>query len=81
MKSYRDYYHATITVTITTVVEYLDVVGVAQRGERGGAWMVKRSQIGSFGGGSVEHPRHWLGAQWAGLFLGAPSCPEPPGAP
>ena len=21
------------------------------------------------------------GAQWVGLFLGVPSCPEPPGAP
>eukprot|EP00964_Phaeocystis_antarctica_P021484 scaffold11928_cov53-Phaeocystis_antarctica.AAC.1 len=23
--------------------------------------------------------RHWLGSQWHGLFLGAPSCPGPPG--
>ena len=23
----------------------------------------------------------WLGAQWVGLFLGVPSCAEPPGAP
>ena len=45
------------------------------------AWMVKRSEIGGFGGGWLEQPRQWLGAQWAGLFLGVPSCPEPPGAP
>ena len=36
--------------------------------------------IGGFGGGWLEHPRQWLGAEWAGLFLGVPSCPEPPGA-
>ena len=23
----------------------------------------------------------WLGAQWSGLALGAPGCPQPPGAP
>ena len=43
--------------------------------------MVKGGEIGDFGGGSLEHPRQWLGAQWRGLFLGVPSCPEPPGAP
>ena len=32
-------------------------------------------------GGPCEHSRQWLGAQWAGLFLGVPSCPESPGAP
>ena len=29
----------------------------------------------------LQCQRQWLGAQWAGLSLGAPSCPEPPGAP
>eukprot|EP00964_Phaeocystis_antarctica_P006186 scaffold3367_cov52-Phaeocystis_antarctica.AAC.2 len=43
--------------------------------------MVKGGEIGDFGGGSLEHPRQWLGAQWRGLTLGVPSCPEPPGAP
>ena len=38
------------------------------------------------GGGSLEHPRRWLGtqglgAQWLGLTLGVLSCPEPPGVP
>ena len=37
--------------------------------------------MGGFGGGWLEQPRQWWGAQWAGLFLGVPSCPEPPGAP
>ena len=32
-------------------------------------------------GGQLEHPRQWLGAQWAGLALGVLSCPELPGAP
>ena len=45
------------------------------------ACMVNGGGIGGFGGGALEHPRQWLGAQWAGLFLGVPSCPEPPGAP
>ena len=39
--------------------------------------VVKGGEIGGFGGGSLEHPRQWLGAQWDGLFLGVPSCPEP----
>ena len=43
--------------------------------------MVNGGGIGGFGGGSLEHPRQWLGAQWAGLFPGGPSQPEPPGAP
>ena len=43
--------------------------------------MVKGGEIGGFGGGELGHPRHWLGAQWVGLFLGVQSCPEPPGAP
>ena len=30
------------------------------------AWMAKGGEIG-FGGGSLEHPRQGLGAQWAGL--------------
>ena len=47
----------------------------------GGTWMVKGGEMGGFGDGSLEHPRHWLGPQWAGLFLGVPSCLEPQGAP
>ena len=31
------------------------------------AWQVTGGCIGGFGGGSLEHPRQWLGAQWAGL--------------
>ena len=46
-----------------------------------GTYMVKGGEIGGFGGGWLEHPRQWLGTQWAGLFLGVLSCPEPPGAP
>ncbi len=34
---------------------------------------------GENSGGSLEHPRQWLGAQWLGLFLKGPSCPEPLG--
>ena len=30
--------------------------------------MVKGGKIGGFSGGSLEHPRQWLGAPWAGLF-------------
>ena len=41
----------------------------------------KNGEIGDFGGGSLEHPRPWLGVQWLGLTEEAPSCPEPPGAP
>ena len=36
---------------------------------------------GDFGGGSLEHPRQRLGAQWAGIFLGLTSCLVPSGAP
>ena len=43
--------------------------------------MVDGSGVGGCGGGSLEHPRQWRVAQWAGLFIGALSCPEPPGAP
>ena len=40
-------------------------------------WWVKRSGAGGgSGGGWPEHPRRWLGAQWAGLFLVVPSCPS-----
>ena len=42
--------------------------------------MGKGGEIGGFGGGWLEQSRQWLGAQWAGLFLGVPSYPEPPGA-
>ena len=41
----------------------------------------KAVNTGGFGGGWLEHARRWRGAQWAGLFLGVPSCPEPPGVP
>ena len=40
--------------------------------------------IGDFGGGRLEIAAQWLGplgAQWAGLCIGVPSCSEPPGAP
>eukprot|EP00964_Phaeocystis_antarctica_P111621 scaffold75958_cov45-Phaeocystis_antarctica.AAC.1 len=43
--------------------------------------MLEGGEIGELEGSSLEHPRQWLGSQWAGLFLGAPSRPEPPGAP
>ena len=42
--------------------------------------MVRRGEMGDCGGGWLEHPRPWLGAQWPGLALEVPSCPEPPGA-
>ena len=32
--------------------------------------MVKGGEMSGFGGGSLEHPRRWLAAQRAGLFLG-----------
>ncbi len=38
--------------------------------------MVKGGECGGFAGGWLEHPRRWLGAQWAGLFLGVPNCSE-----
>jgi len=50
------------------------------RGRRG-SLTVKGGGLGDFGGSSREPPRQWLGAQWLGLILGVPSCPEPPGAP
>eukprot|EP00964_Phaeocystis_antarctica_P070117 scaffold42662_cov65-Phaeocystis_antarctica.AAC.2 len=42
------------------------------------AWVV--SDIGGRGGGSLEPGTQWqwLGAQWRGLLLEVPSCPEPP---
>ena len=43
--------------------------------------MVKGGGVDGFGGGWLEQSRRWLGAQWAGLFLGVPSCAEPPGVP
>ena len=43
--------------------------------------MAKGSGIGGFGGGSLEHPRPWLGAQRAGLAPGVPGCLELPGVP
>ena len=30
--------------------------------------MVKGGGIGDFGGGQLEHPRRWPGANWRGLF-------------
>eukprot|EP00964_Phaeocystis_antarctica_P059710 scaffold35485_cov76-Phaeocystis_antarctica.AAC.8 len=33
--------------------------------------MVKGGGIGGFGVGQLEHPRRWLGAQWAGLSRGS----------
>ena len=50
----------------------------AKGGEIGGCG---GGEIGGCGGGSLKHPRERLGAQWADLFVGVPSCPEPPGAP
>eukprot|EP00964_Phaeocystis_antarctica_P028172 scaffold15887_cov59-Phaeocystis_antarctica.AAC.3 len=44
-------------------------------------WSQRQCGIGGFGGGSLQHPRHWLGVQWAGPLPGVPSCPEPPGVP
>ena len=44
-------------------------------------YTVKGSEIGDFGGSSLEPPRRWPGAQWLGLAVGVPGCPEPPGAP
>ena len=42
---------------------------------------VQGGAVGGGGGGWLEHLRQWLGARWAGFFLGVSSCPEPPGAP
>ena len=33
------------------------------------AWAVKGECMGRIGAGSLEHPRQWLGAQWAGRVL------------
>eukprot|EP00964_Phaeocystis_antarctica_P143146 scaffold108637_cov60-Phaeocystis_antarctica.AAC.3 len=46
--------------------------GGEERRERGpvlgeGAYTVKGGEIGGFGGGWLEHPRQWLGAQWPDL--------------
>ena len=46
-----------------------------------GACRAKGGEIGGFEGGWLAHQGPWLGAQWAGLFLGVPSCPEPPSTP
>ena len=48
---------------------------------RWSTWVAKGSAIGGFGGGWLEHPRQRMGAQWAGLSLGVPSCQEPQGTP
>ena len=31
--------------------------------------MTEGGGIGGFGGGWLQHPRRWLGAQWPGLWL------------
>ena len=51
-------------------------------------WWSKAGRIGGFGGGWLEHPRPWQGAQWAGRFPsgclaadgvpGRPSATKPP---
>ena len=38
--------------------------------------MVKAGDIGGCGGGSLEQPRQWLGAQWAGLSPGSAELPR-----
>eukprot|EP00964_Phaeocystis_antarctica_P105753 scaffold70743_cov60-Phaeocystis_antarctica.AAC.2 len=38
--------------------------------------MVKGGAIGALGGGWLEQPRQWRGAQWAGLSLGVPTAPQ-----
>ena len=55
-------------------------VGVVVEGVVARAWMVKGGGIGDAGGGWLEHPRQWLGAQRTDLLLGVPNCPEPSGA-
>ena len=49
------------------------------------ACVVKGGGISGLGGGlgcgGLEQPRRWLAARWAGLSLGVPRGPEPPGAP
>jgi len=42
--------------------------GVQERG--GGAWRAEGGEISHFDGGSLAHPRQWLGARWAGLPRG-----------
>ena len=32
------------------------------------SFRVKGGEVGGLGGGSLEHERQWLDAQWAGLF-------------
>ena len=41
----------------------------------------RRRAIGGLGGGWREQPGRRRGARWAGLALGVPRRPEPPGAP
>ena len=64
-----------VVLIATTHYEAANLLAAALR-----AWMVEGDEMGGFGGGSLEHPRQWLGSQWAGLFLEVPSYP-PPGAP
>ena len=41
------------------------------------AWTVKGRGVGDVGGGSLEHPRQWLGGQWTGLSrLGSAEAPR-----
>ena len=44
---------------------------------RGGAYTAEGGGVGGVGGGSLAHPRQWLGAQRLSLALGvAPSGPR-----
>eukprot|EP00964_Phaeocystis_antarctica_P109281 scaffold73758_cov52-Phaeocystis_antarctica.AAC.2 len=38
--------------------------------------MVKGGDIGGFGGGWLEHPRQWLGAQWPGPLTRSAGLPS-----
>jgi len=59
-----------------------EAMQMARKRKRPG-WSKAVSDIGGRGGGSLEPGTQWqwLGAQWRGLLLEVPSCPEPPVAP
>ena len=42
--------------------------------------MTRRGGVGHVGGGSLEHPRQWLGVQWLGLSLSPAGSVESPRA-
>ena len=42
--------------------------------------MARRGGVGHVGGGSLEHPRQWLGVQWLGLSLSPAGSVESPRA-